>query len=107
MERIVPESKETREVIVEDAPAEKAETPAETEQEQEQSVPQGQPATPIAEGDLERVNASWKEIRAAAKEISAEDRRAAQFLPFGHRAQGALAAGLFQRTAALQDGEWA
>ena len=30
------------------------------------------PAAPLAEGDLERVNAGWKEIRAAAKELSAE-----------------------------------
>ncbi len=70
VERVLPESKETREVIVEDAPAEKAETPGKAEQ--EQSALQMQSAAPIAEGDLERVNASWKEIRAAAKELSAE-----------------------------------
>ena len=30
------------------------------------------PLRPLAEGDLERVNAGWKEIRAAAKDLSAE-----------------------------------
>ena len=79
VEKIVPESRETRDYPLEEAAPEKQEKQEKQEkpkrsEEAHQNPPgvESQPVVPAAEGDLTRINDSWKEIRAVAKELSAE-----------------------------------
>ena len=78
VEKIMSESRETRDYPLEEtAPEkqgkqEKQEKPEMPEEQHQNPPAENQPAVPSAEGDLTRINDSWKEIRAAAKELSAE-----------------------------------